>query len=138
MIHSSKYWSVYNYFQERCLFRKISNYVDYYLSKYQCGFRKGYSTRNSLLYMLDKWKHAVNNGKVFGLLLTDLSKAFDCLFSELLIVKLHSYGFNLAIVRLIHGYLTNRKQRTKTNSRYNSWEEILFRVPQGSIFGPSL
>ena len=35
-------------------------------------------------------------------------------------------------------YLSNRKQRTKINSKFNSWEEILFGVPQGSILGPLL
>ena len=30
------------------------------------------------LSMIEKWKSAVDNKKVFGALLTDLSKAFDC------------------------------------------------------------
>lgn len=51
--------------------------MNYYLSKFHCGFRKGYSTRNCLLYMLDKWKRAVDNGKAIGLMLKDVSKAFD-------------------------------------------------------------
>ena len=66
--------------------------------------------------MLEKWKRAVDNGKVLGLLLTDLSKAFDCLFHELLLAKLHAYGFSFAALKLIHRYLTNRKQRAKVNS----------------------
>ena len=86
--------------------------------------------------MLEKWKRAVDNGKVFGILLTDLSKAFDCISHELLPAKLHAYGFSLSALRLIHSYLKNRKQRTKINSSYSSWEEILFGVPQGSILGP--
>ena len=41
-------------------------------------------------------------------------------------------------LRLIQSYLSNRKQRTKINSEFSSWEEILFGVPQGSILGPLL
>ena len=112
--------------------------MESFLSKYQCGFRKGYSTQHCLLFMLEKWKRAVDNGKVFGILLTDLSKAFDCLSHELLLAKLHAYGFSISALRLIYSYLANRKQRTKINMSYSSWEEILFGVPQGSILGPLL
>ena len=88
--------------------------------------------------MLEKWKRAVDNGKTIGLLLTDLSKAFDCLSHELLLEKLHAYGFSFASLTLIHSYLTIRKQRTKVNSSYSSWEEIILGVPRGSIVGPLL
>ena len=88
--------------------------------------------------MLEKWKRSIDNGKAFGALLTDLSKAFDCLDHELLIAKLNAYGFSLAALKLIHDYLSNRKQRTKINSSYSSWHEIIFGVPQGSILGPLL
>ena len=50
--------------------------------------------------MLEKWKNAVDKGKVFGALLTDLSKAFDCLPHELTIAKLNAYGFNLPALEL--------------------------------------
>ena len=80
----------------------------------------------------------VDNKKVFSALLTDLSKAFDCLSHDLLIAKLNAYGFSMTALRLIQNYLSNRKQRTKINTEYSSWEEILFGVPQGSILGPLL
>ena len=80
------------------------------LSKYQCGFKKGYSNQYSFLAMLAKSKSSVDTGSSFGALLTDLSKAFDCLLHELLSAKLHAYGFSLDALRLVHSYLTNRKQ----------------------------
>ena len=83
-------------------------------------------------------KSATDKGKSLGALLTDLCKSFDCLPHELLIAKLHAYGFSLAALRLVRSYYSNRKQRTKINESYSSWEEILFGVPQGSILGPLL
>ena len=38
----------------------------------------------------------------------------------------------------MQSYLSNRKQKTKINSEFSSWKEILFGVPQGSIKGPLL
>ena len=44
----------------------------------------------------------------------------------------------MSALRFVHSYLKNRMQRTKINSEYSSWEEILFGIPQGSILGPLL
>ena len=123
---------------ERSMFKQMSSFFDDIFSKYQYGFRKGFSTQQCLLALLEKWKRFVDRGKVFGALLTDLSKAFDCLNHDLLIAKLKAYGFSLPALRLIHDYLLNRKQRTGINNSYSTWVEIVFGVPQGSILGPLL
>ena len=84
------------------------------MSKQQCGFWKdySYSTQQYLLVLQGKLKWAVDIGQMFGALLADLSKAFDCLNHELLIAKLNVYGFSLPALKLVHDYLSNRKQRT--------------------------
>ena len=77
---------------EKFMFKQRSEYFESFLSKYQCGFRKGYSAQHCLLSMLEKWK----SRKMFGAHLTDLSKAFDFLSHDLLMAKLNSYGFSIA------------------------------------------
>ena len=68
----------------------------------------------------------------------DLSKAFDTLNHDLLIAKLHAYGFDKSALKLVKSYLANRWQRTKINMSFSSWSELLKGVPQGSILGPLL
>ena len=116
----------------------MSVYFDKFLSDQQYGFRKGYSTQHCLLNLLEKWKNSVDKGKSFGALLADISQAFDFLDHELLTAKPNAYGFTLPAFRLIHDYLSNRKQKTKIDDNYSSWSEILFGVPLRSILGPLL
>ena len=68
----------------------------------------------------------------------DLSKAYECLPHDLLIVKFEAYGIGKSGLNLLLNYLSNRKQRTKVNSSYSDWYEIIRGVPQGSILGPLL
>ena len=68
-------------------------------------------------------------------LLTDLSKAFDCISHDLLIAKLHAYSFSRKSPHLVYDYLRERKQRTKIGTTFSSWREIIYGVPQGSILG---
>ena len=86
--------------------------------------------------MIEKWKQSVDDGDPFGGLMTDLSKAFDCLSHELLTAKRDAFGFDKMCLKLVHKYLSNHKERVKINDSYISWREILYGVPQSSILGP--
>ena len=108
------------------------------MSKYLCGYRKGYSTQHALILLLEKWKYSLDKKGFTGAILMDLSKAFDCLNHDLLIAKLHAYGFSKSSLQIIMSYLKDRWQRTKINSSFSSWSELLAGVPQGSVLGPLL
>ena len=118
---------------ERCLYKQIYDYLDVIFSRNQCGFRKGFSVVNCLLPMIEKWRESLDQGGTYGALLTDLSKAFDCLPHKLIIAKVYAYRVDMPSLKLINSYLSKRRQRIKINDVYSSWSEIFFGVPQGSI-----
>ena len=83
-------------------------------------------------------KEAIDRGNRFGALLTDLSKAFDCIDHKLLIAKLSEYGVSSSALNVISSYLKYRTQRTKINDCFSTRSNIEYGVPQGSILGPLL
>ena len=123
---------------ERILFERISVYFDRLLSNQECGFWKGYSTQYFILNLLEKWKTSFDKDKAFGALLTDISKAFDCINYELLTAKLNAYGFTVTALQIIDDYLWKREQRTKIVDHHSSWSEILLGVLPRSNLGPLL
>ena len=85
--------------------------------------------------MAEKCREVLDKSGHAGILLTDLSKAFDCINHELLIAKLHAYGFSLESLTFIQSYLSNRIQKVKINSSFSEYSNVESAMP-GSIFGP--
>ena len=105
---------------EMLFYIQIYEYFNSIFSKYLCGFRKGHSTQHCLLFMLGNLKKSLDNGFKTGILLTDLSKAFDSISHDLLLAKLNAYGFSSNSLNLINDYLTGLKQRTKSCDTFSS------------------
>ena len=108
-------------------------YFSKFFPQYQCGFCKGYSAQHCLLAMTKNMKEARDSNKVCAAVLAELSKAFDCLLHDLLIAKLHAFGFDLKSLKVIHAYLNDRIQVTKVGSFCSEILQIIYGVPQGSI-----
>lgn len=72
---------------------------------------------------------------MFGVLLKDLSKVFNCLEYELLTVRLTVYGLRLPAPRLVRDYLSSRKERIKIDNTciWNITDNFNWSSTQGSI-----
>ena len=86
--------------------------------------------------MTEKWRKCLNKGSISGVILTDLSKVFDCNLHDLLIAKLATYGFDYQPLRIMESFLSNRQRRIKINNAFSCYSEIIYGVPQGSILRP--
>ena len=51
-------------------------------------------------------------------------------------ILLYASRFGMRAIDFICDYLRNRKQSSNIDNAYSSWQNILYGVPKGSIFGP--
>ena len=123
---------------ERFLSGQMVPYLNSILSVFISAYRNNYSCQHVLLRMIEIWRRCLHENKVVGPILIDLSKAFDSLPHDLLIAKLHAYGFSHNALKLLLSYLSGRMQCVKNNNTVSLFKLILSVVPQGSIVGPIL
>ena len=121
---------------EKVIKNQLASYLDKYFSPFISAYRKSYSTQQVLIRLLEEWREKLDKNFIVGAVLMDLSKAFDCIPHDLIIAKLAAFGFKRETLRLIYSYLKGRKQCVKINNTYSDYNEIISRVPQGSILGP--
>ena len=101
-------------------------------------YRQNCSTQHALIRLLEEWREGLDNTFVVRFAFVDLSKAFDCIPHDLLIVKLKAYGFDYYLVYYLYSYVDNRKQCVCIYNEKRSLQNITSGVPQGSIVGLTL
>ena len=106
---------------EKLMQKQISGSINNYLSPYLCGYRKGFSSQQALMSLIENWERVLGKKDFGGAVLMDLSKAFGTNKHDLLIAKLYAYGFSKESLKLLHSYLSNRWHRTKINKQFSSW-----------------
>lgn len=125
---------------ERLMYNRIMDFINSYNILYdlQFGFRKNHSTNLALIYLIDKLKSEIDNGKIVLGVFLDLKKAFDTVNHEILLNKLYKYGIRGKAFDWIKNYLFERKQFVCFNNVNSNKAIIKCGVPQGSILGPLL
>ena len=121
---------------ETYLLNVIKPFINTFLSRYISAYRENYSTNHVLMRLIESWRNALDNNKIVGTILMDLSKAFDCIPHDLLIAKLHKYGFSENSSTFFYSYLKRRQQCVKLNDVSSTFQTLVSGVPQGSILGP--
>ena len=91
----------------------LKNYLvssmNQYISKPVSAYREHYSSHHVLIRLLEEWRKCLDNNYVLGGVVMHLSKAFDWVPRDLLIVKLEAYGMYENLLAYLHLCLSNRK-----------------------------
>ena len=110
--------------------------MNIFLSKFISAQRKSYSSDHVLIRLIENWKESLDEKKIVGAVLKDLSKAFDSILHDILIAKIYAYGFSINAVTFFYSYLNRRNQNVRINNMHSVFQVLLSGVPQGSIIGP--
>ena len=102
----------------------------------QHGFRAGRSTMSALSAIQQEWANNTSSKLITGVLLWDLSAAFDTLNTSTLCSKLQIYGFDEISCAWFKSFLTGRTQRVKIGKTLSDLQGLTSGVPQGGIISP--
>ena len=83
------------------------------------------NTQQTLFTLVKNWTKSLDNKEFGDAKLMDHSKSFDTLNHDVLIAKLHAYGFQYDACKLPYSYLTMQLHRTKLNMPFGSLEELM-------------
>ena len=102
----------------------------------QFPYLSGKSTLLQLLACYDHWAKARNSSKSSSVILLELSKAFDRVPNERLVLKLNRHGIDGPSLWWLRHFLTNKIQRVVIRGTCLDWSSVKSGVPQGTILGP--
>ena len=86
------------------IFDQLTDFFNFHFHPSLSAFRKGFGCQTALLKIIEDWKKALDENKYIAAILMDLSKAFDCLPHDLILLKLEAYGLSEKSINLLNSY----------------------------------
>ncbi|BHF79096.1 hypothetical protein SprV_0602221300 [Sparganum proliferum] len=108
------------------------------LSEAQHGFRCNRSCLMNLLFTLERWTKARDEGNVVHAIYIDFKKAFDSVPNQRLSHKLRNGGIRRHLLVWIQSFLAGLSQRVQVGRQQSSEVGVASGVQQGSVLGPTL
>ena len=125
---------------ERVVFSRLLDYCieNNLLDPFQSAYRPHHSVETLLTNVSNYVLHEMDKGKVTGMILLDLSAAFDTVNHTVLINTLISLGVNGKALQWFKSYLTLHSQGVRINGCLSDFLPLQCGVPQGSVGGPTM
>ena len=125
---------------EKLVLEQIGKFLDndQVFSESQYGFRKGRSTMDLLTAFVDDWLLAREKKLFAAVVFIDLSKAFDNVQHQTLLIMLQRYEIGGTVLKWLYNYLQGRNQRILLGNLLSDPFTSTKGVPQGSVLGPLL
>ena len=116
----------------------LRRFPNKFLSSLLYGFKKWYGAQYVLIN-LQNWQKCFDaSDGIVGILLMDVSKAYNCFNRDLIIANLEAHGVGKNSLRLIQNYLFQRQQGVKVGSPWSETLAVILGVTMGSILKPIL
>ena len=106
------------------------------LPENQHGFRAKRSTMTALSALQKEWVENLEEGMKTGVVMWDLSAAYDTLNINILLEKLQVYGFDGISCKWFASFLKGRTQQVKIGRKISTERLLVSGVPQGGILSP--
>ncbi|CAG2211960.1 unnamed protein product [Mytilus edulis] len=125
---------------ERIILNRLAAFIEgmQIIDINQEGFRKNHSTSNCLLRFIQNVIEKYNKGEITLACLIDLEKAYDSIWREGLMVKLHKLGIQGKTWKWIKNFLNNRMAKCIFDGFIGTEFETNIGLPQGSVLAPTL
>ena len=120
--------------------RQLRSYLEEFsiIPKEQFAYRQHHSTEDALVYAINNFLMAKDQGLYTGLVFVDMSKAFDRVEHQTLINDLSNIGVRGSALKWFINYLTDRQQQAQCGNTVSAPTSCSRGVPQGSVLGPLL